>query len=103
MADLDAAVYAHRRHEMQDVAERSIRETCGLDFEFHLVIEKDTAHANANRALRCGTAQYVCLLDEDIEMLTPNWDMLLVDAIHRDATIGGVNCHEVKTEAEKAI
>lgn len=86
---------------MQDALRRSIEALTTGDYQFHLMIHPASCHVNMNRAYHLGTARYVCLLDEDVEIITPDWIWHLLQVIESDPTVGVVNCAEVKTPTDR--
>jgi hypothetical protein len=99
---VDIVMWAHRWHPIQQTCRESVDRLTGGDYRYHELIEPGTCHQNMNRAFRTGSARYVCLIDEDIEVLTRDWIWHLIEAMQEDDTIGAINCVEMKDLLERA-
>lgn len=101
MPKVDLVCFAHRPHPMQDRLLQSIKALTTGDYEWHLMIHPAGCSANMNRAYHTGSARYVTLLDEDVEIVTPEWIWHLMAIIENQPDVGVVNCAEVKTLKER--
>lgn len=87
---------------MHDLCQESVVSHTGIisdktvEYEFHRMIHPANAHVNMNLAYRTGSARYVCLLDEDVQILTQDWIYHLLRDIASDESIGVVGSAEVK-------
>ncbi|HYC64390.1 MAG TPA: glycosyltransferase, partial [Reyranellaceae bacterium] len=97
--DADVVVWAHREHPLQDLCERAVRaKTHKTNYRFHRSIAPTDCHQGMSRALKTGSARYVCLLDEDVEVLTDDWLAHLIRALEQDESLACVNAVEYKDE-----
>ncbi|HYC63835.1 MAG TPA: glycosyltransferase [Reyranellaceae bacterium] len=80
--------YAHREHWFQERLERSVHAKTTTPYQWHKVIFPAGVHPNMNRALKVSDSRFICLLDEDVEILTHGWLGRLVDAMQRDRRLG---------------
>lgn len=96
MAKVDLVMWAHRKHPIQQKLRDSVEALTSGDFAYHEMIFPANCHVNQNRAFRTGSARYVCLLDEDVQIIQKDWIWHLIDAMHQPKA-GILNCCEVKT------
>lgn len=101
MAEVDVVLWAHRKHPIQGTCRESVLRLTSGDYAYHEMIEPGTCHQNMNRAYHTGSARFVCLLDEDVEILNQDWVWHLVKAMRADESIGVLNTLEVKTADER--
>jgi hypothetical protein len=101
MAKVDLVMWAHRRHPIQEKLKASVEALTSGDFAYHEMIFPANCHVNQNRAFRTGEARYVCILDEDVQVIQREWIWHLIEVMEKDPKAGIVNCTEVKTLADR--
>lgn len=87
---VDIGVYMHRWSELQVNCIRSIAEHTRSSYNLIVVCEPGSCHRNMNRVLERSTADFMILMDEDVEIYQANWlDILLADLEPKDVGVVG--------------